>query len=185
MDNLPIIISLVSLAVAVFSFFLSFFNSFRLRKKIDFMVCKRADRIKGILVYQNSDKPKKLNVPYSHVISIAFVNPSSAPISFFDLEVTSLDRKKVYNYLIKALGDCIFARAFAYVIDQEYLLDIPQDVSGSLAPNSCRYYHLAINAPADVEVFVSFKIPKKTFFKRRNHSQPERYKTISRRVMLP
>lgn len=188
------IYEIISLVIAGISLLGSALSLWKTRKALYVRIEKHALRTTGLFAV-GADGDFCLN-PFnccvSHIIFISVLNPSASPISYFDLEVTDESRKKRFLFPVKAWADTKNLRDLSYNEPWGKFtgrLLVPEETFGVVAPNEYKMMMLAIgNENGDKkydEAYVSLKLTKRRLFKSRNHSLPERYKTISQKVILP
>lgn len=181
-NNPTIIFSSLAFVVSVVSLIVSIINSLRQRKNLR---CRFGDIVPIVYMYANKqDRSQVLNpfgVRYSHVAHFLLVNPSSVPISYFDLELTDKN-KNHYAFPVQRWteqSDCLCV-SFTMANDKHSRTFMPPpDLYSTIPPNCCLEVMIAIPASCEGELRVSFKTTKRTLCKSKKHSLPERFKTFS------
>lgn len=192
MDLLALVISVLSALASAVTFFVTILNALRVRKALYLKLKIVAFPAKTYAIDKTETNPEKAmrNSPFgcfSHMIFLYVINPSNVPISYFDLEVTDERREIGFRFPVQAWLETENLRDFSYELPNDptsYRIMLPDDVCGEIAANSYRPLMLLIALNDVQKVCVSLKITRRTFFKSKKHSIPERFKTVSKKIKL-
>ena len=190
-ENPGVFISLLSALAATISATSAAITVSSSKRKLRCTIQKQAVPVHFLYAIDENKQtiPDPFEKPVTHLIELSLVNPSSLPVSYFDLEVTTPDGtflpfpvnrwSEMNNY--RAVGFSLHGSPSKRCTGR---LMMPDDVNGTVTSNGYLPIMLAVDASGLKEVTVSFKICKRSLRKNRHHSKPERYKTYHYTVTI-